>query len=168
MGWHNGCAMSNDKQNNFELLAKKFELKPSDYYFLDLIPLIEMIWADGENQPAELVLLYQFTIEHIAHLDRAAGIPLIMTEDANDFLERFAHQRPPQRLLVALNELVVGSYLSADPDRSRNILKYCMDIAAACTTQYPYALRGRIVESEKALLHKLFAVFQNKYSFDAN
>ncbi|WP_404356881.1 hypothetical protein [Methylotuvimicrobium sp. KM1] len=160
--------MSNDKQNNFELLAKEFELKLSDYYFLDLIPLIEMIWADGENQPAELALLYQFTIEHIAHLDRAAGIPLISTDDANDFLERFAHQRPQQRLLDALNEMVVVSALSTDPVRTRSILKYCMDIAAACTTQYPYALRGRIIESEKALLYKLFAAFRNMQSLDAN
>ncbi|CCE24851.1 hypothetical protein [Methylotuvimicrobium alcaliphilum] len=160
--------MSNDKQNNFELLAKEFELKPSDYYFLDLIPLIEMIWADGENQPAELALLYHFTIEHIAHLDRAAGIPLITTEDANDFLERFAHRRPPQRLLDALSELVLDSASSADSERNRSILKYCMDIAAACTTQYPYALRGRIVDSEKVLLDKLFAAFQNRHYFDAN
>lgn len=160
--------MSMDKQNTFDLLAKEFKLKPSDYYFLDLIPLIEMIWADGENQPAELALLYQFTIEHIAHLDRAAGIPLISTDDANDFLERFAHQRPPQRLLDALNELVVGSSLSADPERSRSILKYCMDIAAACTTHYPYALRGRIIDSEKALLYKFFAAFRNIQSLDAD
>ena len=159
---------SMDKQNTFELLAKEFELKPSDYYFLDLIPLIEMIWADGENQPAELALLYQFTIEHIAHLDRAAGIPLVTVDDANDFLERFAHQRPPERLLDALSELTLDAASSTDSERNRSILKYCLDIAAACTTQYPYALRGRIVESEKDLLHKLFAAFQNKYSFDTN
>lgn len=160
--------MNNDKQNAFELLAEEFELKPSDYYFLDLIPLIAMIWADGENQPAELALLYQFTIEHIAHLDRAAGLPLITVEDANDFLERFAHRRPPQRLLDALDEWVVDPVSSHDAERSLSILRYCLDIAAACTTQYPYPLRGRIVESEKALLHKLFAAFQRKHYFDAN
>lgn len=160
--------MSMDKQNTFDLLAKEFKLKPSDYYFLDLIPLIEMIWADGENQPTELALLYQFTIEHIAHLDRAAGIPLVTVDDANDFLERFAHQRPSQRLLDALSELVVTSASSANSERSQSILKYCMDIAAACTTQYPYALRGRIIDSEKALLYKLFAAFRNIQSLDAD
>ena len=36
------------------------------------------------------------------------------------------------------------------------ILDYCLDIAAACVTRYPYGLRERIAEGERRLLEELF------------
>lgn len=148
-----------EKQQAFDLLAREFDLKPTDYYFLELIPLIEMIWADGQNQQAELSLLYKFTIEHMAHLDQSSGITFVSTDDANDFLDRFAHQRPSPQLLEKLRELVVHSAMSNSSCRHQSILEYCLDIAAACATQYPFGIQERIVESEKQLLNKLFSVF---------
>jgi hypothetical protein len=64
-------------QNEFESLKSQFFLKDADFYFLDLIPLIEVIWADGDNQEAELKILYKFIIEHIAYLDKQAGLTLL-------------------------------------------------------------------------------------------
>jgi len=148
-----------NKQQTFDLLAREFDLKPADFYFLDLIPLIEMIWADGHNQPAELSLLYKFTIEHMAHLDRASGIAFATIEEANDFLDRFAHRKPSAQLLEKLRELVVQPVTSGDSSRHQTIMDYCLDIAAACTTQYPFGVQQRIMESEKELLNKLFAAF---------
>ena len=148
-----------NKQQAFDLLAREFDLKPTDFYFLELIPLIEMIWADGHNQPAELSLLYKFTVEHMAHLDRASGITFATVEEANDFLDRFAHQRPSAQLLEKLRELAVHPATSSDPDRHQTIMDYCLDIAAACTTRYPFGLQQRIIESEKELLNKLFSAF---------
>jgi hypothetical protein len=75
-------------QYAFDQLMNEFNLRPADFYFLDLIPLIEIIWADGENQPGELRILYNFLIEHIAFLDRIAGIQAVSIEDANAFLNR--------------------------------------------------------------------------------
>jgi hypothetical protein len=34
-------------QHAFDQLMTEFNLRPADFYFLDLIPLIEIIWADG-------------------------------------------------------------------------------------------------------------------------
>lgn len=147
-----------NKQQAFDLLADEFDLKPVDFYFLELIPLIEMIWADGLNQKAELSLLYKFTVEHLAYLDRVSGYPFATIEDVNDFLDRFAHQRPPTQLLEKLRELVVQPIESGSANRHHSsILEYCLDIAAACATQYPFGLQERIVESEKELLNKLFS-----------
>jgi len=148
-------------QQEFELLSREFDLKPADFYFLDLIPLIEMIWADGYNQASELALLYKFTIEHIATLDRKSGIPFASVEDANDFLDRFAHQKPPAGLLEKLRKLAGNSLKENASQRQQNILNYCMDIAAACALKYPFGMQERIVESEKALLNILFAEFDD-------
>lgn len=148
-----------NKQQAFDLLAREFNLKQADFYFLDLIPLIEMIWADGHNQPTELSLLYKFTVEHMAHLDRLSGIAFPTVEDANDFLDRFAHQRPPAQLLEKLHELAFQPAETEKSGRHQAIMDYCLDIAAACTTQYPFGLQQRIIASEKELLNKLYSAF---------
>lgn len=142
-------------QHTFSILQKQFDLQDSDFYFLDLIPLIAVMWADGMNQDNELKLLYQFVIEHIAHLDQINGGAVISTADANHFLDRFAHRRPDPELLQALLTLSIHRQQN-NPARQYTILEYCLDIAAACITHYPYALRERIVLEEKQLLTQLF------------
>jgi hypothetical protein len=148
-----------NKQQAFEQLAVEFDLKPADFYFLDLIPLIEMVWADGRNQPAELNILYQFAIEHIAYLDRQSGAQAIGIDAANDFLERFALRKPPAKLLEELRHLACVSAAGGDNPRGKTILEYCLDIAAACTTHYPFSPQERVMEDEKKLLEKLFREF---------
>jgi len=137
----------------------EFNLKPADFYFLDLIPVIEILWADDKNQPGELRILYQCLIEHIAHLDQSSGIHAISVNDANDFLDRFAHRKPSDHLLSQLRALSTHSSQSLPEARRSSIFEYCLDIAAACTTQYPYELRHRIIDEEKKLLQKLFIEF---------
>lgn len=137
----------------FDRLMAEFDLRQADFYFLDLIPLIEIMWADGENQPGELKILYHFLIEHIAFLDRMAGIQTVCIEDANAFLDRFAHNRPSARLLKELRAVVSDS-LSGQ--RRSTVFEYCLDIAAACTTRYPYGLRDRMIDEEKELLKRIF------------
>lgn len=141
-----------DQQARFEQLQREFNLKDSDFYFLELIPLIEMIWADGMNQASELKILYQFVIEHIAKLDQLSSTPVISVEDANSFLDRFAHQKPNPRLLDELMTL----FFDKNSLDKRTILQYCLDIAAACITQYPYQFQDRVMQNEKRILEKLF------------
>ncbi len=147
-----------DKQQQFEQLAREFDLKPADFYFLDLIPLIEVMWMDGKNQPGELKILYQFVLEHIVYIDQAAGSQVLTVEDANDFLDRFAHQRPAQELLTELHNIVAREAGIAE-QRKMDVLEYCLDISAACVIHYPYGIRERVRCDEKAFLLKLFAEF---------
>lgn len=143
-------------QDTFSRLQTEFHLKDSDIYFLDLIPLIEMLWADGMNQEGELKILYKFVIEHIANLDQLSESSVISVADANSFLDRFAHQKPDPRLIDELMTLFHGK----NNVNRQTILNYCMDIAAACTTHYPFGLQERVVREEKKLLKKLFREFR--------
>ena len=110
------------------------------------MPLIEIIWADDNNQSGELRILYNFLIEHTAFLDRIAGIQVVSPEDADAFPDRFAHNRPSP-LLAELTSIVSKA---VPTHRHPTIFEYCLDIAAACTTQYPYGLRDRIIDEEKS------------------
>lgn len=146
-------------QQRFDQLAQEYDLKPADFYLLDLIPLIEMMWIDGKNQAGELKILYQFVIEHIALLDQAAGMEVVSIDEANDFLDRFAHSKPSPHLLNELRQLVTGSETASD-QRKLNILEYCLDISAACVSTYPYKNRERIMTLEKQFLLKLMEEFK--------
>ena len=143
--------------SNFDQLMVEFNLKTADFYLLPMIPLIEMIWVDGKNQEGELRILYKFVIEHIAYLDQQAGIEVVTIDDANDFLDRFAHQQPSAGLLNELNAIVKNADYKSFNERKNSIFEYCLDIAAACVTQYPYKIRDRILREETNLLKKLFS-----------
>ncbi len=143
------------RQQRFEQLQTEYSLKDTDFYFLDLIPLIEMIWVDGKNQEGELRILYQCVLEHIAELDKHCQDSFITIEDANSFLDRFAHNQPNPLLLQELRSIFTDNTGIALEKRQR-IYNFCLDISAACTTRYPYALRGRISAEEKSLLEQLF------------
>lgn len=154
-----------DKSLRFDQLKNECKLKDSDFYFLELIPLIEMIWADNQNQEPELKLLYKFTAEHIAQINKAAGdVDLVTVDQANDFLQRFAHNKPEQRVIALLRELVVESWQNKRDSEQKeltkqSILDYCLDIAASCVEAYPYEHHQRVTSIEKTLLRELMLAF---------
>ena len=98
-------------------------------------------------------------MEHIAYLDKAAGSQVLTVDDANDFLDRFAHQQPPQKLLTELHDLITDEFGVAEHQKI-DIVEYCLDISAACVLQYPYGIRDRVQQNEKAFLLKLLAEFK--------
>ncbi len=135
-------------------------LKETDLYFLDLIPLVEMIWADGNNQEEEIRILAEFAHRHRVELNSILGFDAITESNLEDFLQRFVHRRPPQELLAELRSfackrLLQRSSKAQGHDKARKIFEYCLDIAAACVVNYPYALRERIMERERELLIQL-------------
>lgn len=154
-----------EKSARFEQLKNECQLEDSDFYFLELIPLIEMIWADNQNQEPELNLLYKFTTEHIARICNEAGSPNLITVDqANDFLDRFAHTKPEQRVLELLKQLVIESWQTQRDSEQKEITKqsildYCLDIAASCVDAYPYEHHQRVTTVEKQLLQELMIGF---------
>ncbi|BCX89235.1 hypothetical protein MIN45_P1605 [Methylomarinovum tepidoasis] len=143
-----------------ERLFTTYGLQDSDLYFLDLIPLVEMIWADGCNQEGELQILEDFARRHMTELNRILGYPMVTERHLNRFLDRFARRRPSPRLLAALRDIACERLRQrsapADEERIEAILECCLDIAAACVTRYPYGLQERIMEGERRLLMQLF------------
>ncbi|TXL19136.1 hypothetical protein BMR06_11495 [Methylococcaceae bacterium HT5] len=86
------------------------------------------------------------------------GAQVLSVEDANDFLDRFAYNKPPQKLLTGLHNIIALEKGVSDY-RKMDILEYCLDISAACVVRYPYGIRERIQQYEKEYLLKLFAEF---------
>lgn len=138
-------------------------LSPRLVYVLDVIPLVEMLWADGRNQDSEISLIKKFLLEHLAELETAAGNNNPVTiEEINDFLERFVMRRPDPQLLDRLRRLAESNIANApDPARrARTVLEYCLDIAAAAVPHYPYGKHERFQEAEKQALWQLMNSLQ--------
>ena len=51
-------------------------------YLIDLIPLIEMIWAGGRVKAEKIDFLYNFIKRHINHINRLAGYVVLSMADA--------------------------------------------------------------------------------------
>ena len=94
--------------NDIQHILASHNLKENHIYLLELIPLIEMIWADGKNQDPEIKVLYQFTIEHLAHLSKdAENVEIISEQEVNEFIDLFIHTRTDPELLRELRELCI-------------------------------------------------------------
>jgi len=139
-------------------LVDEFGLKPEYVYLLPLVPLIEIMWADGKAQPAEISILYECATRHLANLHTAAaGEEVVSIAEAEAFLERFLKAEPDPAMLRRLRELTVALLNATAPESERrSLLDNCMDIAAVAVSSYPYNRRDRVMAAEKALLHELF------------
>lgn len=142
-------------------LVNEFGLQREHVYLLNLVPLIEVMWADGRLQDAELSLFYQYATEWLVELSRdSEGEPIVSAEQANAFIDQFTRERPDPRLLQQLRDLAF-QFIEATPQtmrkdgRDQELIDWCMDIAAAAVAEYPYHKRDRVTQAEKELLRSL-------------
>ncbi len=149
------------REEVLNLMDSQFGITGNQVYLLDLIPLAEMLWVDGKNQPEEINLVYEFAINHIAELSsHVEGEELLSESEINDFMRRFIHTRPSKELLSALRTLA-NSFIFQNQDvkqneqRKQRIIDFCIDIASAAVTQYPYDRHDRFIDEEKQLLSEL-------------
>jgi hypothetical protein len=124
--------------------------------FIELIPLVEMVWADGKRQECELAVLDNYIARLIARLNQLSPPTPFTTEEAETFALRFLRERPSPELLSVLRNLAVE--LSTDKDA---LLKACIDIAATCVVEYPYALDERFNPEEKRTFFEILEAVEH-------
>lgn len=149
-----------DREEILALLETEHGITGSEVYLLELVPLIEMAWADGEPRPAEVKLLYEFALRRLAELDEIAGLDVLTADQVNAFLDRYLSTPPDRAALRALRRLAVAfifehSDARVNESRRRAILEYCLDIGAAAVGSYPYGRHERFGAREKALMLEL-------------
>lgn len=133
-------------------------------YLIDIIPLIEMIWADGRVQEGELEILKDFLHKHVSRINRVAGYEVLTYEKARDFVVGFLRKRPDPELLKTLRSLIVPlRMVSSEKDANQSLrdclLAACLDIAASCVLEYPYGIGDRFNPEEKVCLFEILDSF---------
>jgi len=134
---------------------EQYGISGPDVYLIDLIPLIEMMWADGRVQDPERALFARFAREHVESINELAGMALLTAERAERFAARFLDAAPDDALMKELRGLVPPVRLNSSDEagneaRRQAIIEWCLDIGAACVTDYPYGSRERFKAAEKA------------------
>ena len=136
-------------------------------YFIDYIPLLEMIWADGKPQEGEIDIFYDFIERHVAHLNKMAGYKAFKLEEAVQFVSAFLEVRPSPEVMKTLRNLAALSGLYQENSQKRaqfekSLLSLCLDIGSSCVSEYPYGLRERFNADEKRCFFEILDTFENK------
>lgn len=137
-----------------------FGIKEEQIYLIDLVPLVEMAWADGRIQKTEVDILFVYLKSHVKSINRLAGCPVLNEEIAIDFIKKLLHTRPEEELLEEIRKILFSIRIEnkQDDDALENkmaILNGCLDIAASAVTKYPYGLTERFTTEEKDYYHKI-------------
>jgi hypothetical protein len=147
-----------EKQNMLydEAIAEleRFGITGAQIYLIDLIPLIEMIWADGKAQDAEVSILADYLKTHVKHINQLAGYEALTMAGAKTFVKKFLKKRPDPQLLVTLRSLIAPVRLAGSDTQVRekikaSMLAACLDIASSAVNEYPFGLNERFNEDEK-------------------
>jgi hypothetical protein len=133
---------------------ERFGITGAYIYLIDLIPLIEMIWADGQAQGAEVSLLTDYLRKQVSRINDLAGYQALTLDEANAFVKKFLENRPSPELLAMLRSFVAPVRLKSSGPVKRDKLKEsllaaCLDIAASSVSEHPSGLQERFTREEK-------------------
>ena len=149
-----------------ESLVGDFGLTPETVYLLPLVPLVEVMWADGSLQRSEIDVFHECLTRHVDHLFHLADDQAVVTVAEAQRFARDLFKAPHDPLkLRRLRELAVQA-LNLDPDveQRRTVMDNCLDLAAIAVSRYPYGRRERVMAAEKQVLHELFETLNLKSS----
>jgi hypothetical protein len=132
---------------------KRFGITGKKMYLIDLILLIEMMWADGQAQQGELDVLENYLEKHIDMINKQTGCEVLQLQDARDFVKPYIDKRPSPESIKSLRELVKPISFSSDNSMTEKLkdelLHVIIDMGASAVTEYPYGLDERFNTEEK-------------------
>jgi hypothetical protein len=152
---------------------KPFGITGKNVYFIDYIPLIEMIWADGQPQQGEIDIFYDFLERHVNHLNKMAGYEAFKLEEAVQFVGGMLKERPSPDMLKTLRKLAAHAGLFQEDAEKRarfekSLLAICLDIGASSVMEYPYGLHERFNPDEKRCFFEILDTFENRRVAEIN
>jgi|GEM_PF-2856952 hypothetical protein len=106
--------------------------KGRDVYLAELIPAVEMAWADGEIQPNERAMLEAYCETLVERLNQQAGANFFSVARAKSLLERLSRRRlRPAERQAALFALKTWSGLALSGAQMRKrMLEWAEAVAA--------------------------------------
>ena len=139
---------------------KRVGIEAEEIYLIDVLPIVEMIWADGRAQEAEITLLDDYLTRHVSRLNAQAGCEVLTVKQARNFVLKYLKKRPDFELLKTLRSLVAPVRLSLLREEERKkitdtLLWACLDVAASSVREYPYGLHDRFDPAEKQCLFEV-------------
>jgi hypothetical protein len=88
---------------------RRYSIEGKRIYLIDLIPLIEMIWAGDRARvaPTQIEFFYRYANWHLGHINTMAGYLLLKSTDATNFTAPYLVSRPDMARLKKIRECIV-------------------------------------------------------------
>ena len=138
---------------------KRFGITNEKMYLINLILLVEMMWADGQAQKGEVEILERYLEKHVDNVNKHAGCEVLQVQDARDFVKPHIDKRPDPETINSLRALVKPISFPVPSKRNEQLkdelLHVCMDMGAISTTEYPYRPDERFNQEEKLCFFKI-------------
>ena len=127
------------RQDALDILSK-YGIEGVYVFLIDAIPLIELMWADGKNQPHELDVLKGYVEHQVERINEMTSQEMLTTAQAREFLLQFISKRPDPLFLEELRKLVEVVVLQGEnaEEVRECMLSHCLDVAANALVTYPY------------------------------
>ena len=127
------------RQEALEVLSR-YGIDGVYVYLIDVIPLIEILWADGKNQKHEKDVLIGYIEKQVERINRAACHQVISLAEAKTFVSKYVCEMPNQGLLAELRKMVeVVVFQGENAEALRDsMLCHCLDIGANAVSLHPY------------------------------
>jgi hypothetical protein len=128
----------------------KLNVRPETLAALSAVPLVEVVWADGEVDDREKQIVADFAQ---AHGMAEGGV-------ARELLERWLTHRPPAGLLEAWQHYVEAICLQLAPEERRRLKDELLQyVRQAAEASGGFLGLGKVSAEEKAVIAKLEASF---------
>ncbi len=139
---------------------KRFGITGVQVYLIAFIPLIEVMWADGQIQAGEVAVFEDYIERYVDRFNKEAGCQVLSFPEARAFADRFLEKQPSSELMKTLRDLVKPVCFRTENEKENENLKTsliyaCIDIAASCVTDYPYKFQERFNRAEKECLFSI-------------
>ena len=163
-------------KSRFSALLTQHGLPPSFIYLAPVLPIVQVMWADGRNQIPERAKLHLIMQAHCQALsDLAGGMEVVSIDHLEQFHELFISNQPDMDMLSALTGVATDllrqypDTASGEPgllyDRAQ-LLHACMEIAATCESESSSStgelFSQRIVEEERRFIEQVFALLASE------
>lgn len=157
-------------QSRFAALLSQNDLPLSFIYLAPVLPIVQIMWADGKNQIPERAKLHLAIQSHCQALSELAGdLQVISPADVELFDQTFIASEPDMETLQAFTDEATellrkksdsvieenGSLYHRD-----RLFHACLEIAATCSTGMSNNIgemfSQRIVEEERRFIEQVF------------
>jgi hypothetical protein len=130
-------------------------------YLIDLLPLIDLMWADGQVQDNEKVIFDVYTQNRLEAINKSFdGAITLSRESVEEFFTPYLTKRPEPETMKAIGEILNSVLLSSTNEEwkrelKNSLLAAALDIASSNVTNYPYKNDERFSLQEKECFFSL-------------
>ena len=137
-------------------------------YLIDLIPLIEMIWAGGQLQPEKIDFLDHYIKQHNRHINQMAGYLVLSMADATQFTAPYLASHPNMANLIKIRECIMPVRLGETGNDygdmiMRRIMSACLNLLSISLEQFPHDLQNEYCAEERGMYLDILDGFSTYY-----